>query len=82
MTKYIGHAFDHRVWNTEVPVRSPKHKPSTDELVVGSVTTSESSLLNVFDLLGGADHRRCDRIDLMQPYAEVYEHFQFIQLKF
>ena len=54
LSQICSSAIDHRVWRTEVPVRSPKHKPSADELVVGSVTTSESSLLIVFALIVAA----------------------------
>ncbi|KUM59842.1 hypothetical protein ACN42_g7292 [Penicillium freii] len=41
--------YDHRVWKTGLPVRSAVLKPHAGELVVGWVTTSESSLLYVFD---------------------------------
>ncbi|KAJ5831164.1 L-lysine 2-3-aminomutase [Penicillium rubens] len=37
--------YDHRVWKTGLPVRSAVLKPHAGELVVGWVTTSESSLL-------------------------------------
>ncbi|KAJ5522485.1 L-lysine 2-3-aminomutase, partial [Penicillium freii] len=40
--------YDHRVWKTGLPVRSAVLKPHAGELVVGWVTTSESSLLHVF----------------------------------
>ena len=40
--------YDHRVWRTGLPVRSAVLKPHAGELVVGWVTTSESSLLYVF----------------------------------
>jgi hypothetical protein len=40
--------YDHRVWKTGLPVRSAVLKPHAGELVVGWVTTSESSLLYVF----------------------------------
>ena len=43
--------YDHRVWKTGLPVRSAVLKPHAGELVVGWVTTSESSLLYVFLLL-------------------------------
>ncbi|KAJ5139012.1 L-lysine 2-3-aminomutase [Penicillium bovifimosum] len=36
--------YDHRVWKTGLPVRSAVLKPHAGELVVGWVTTSESSL--------------------------------------
>jgi hypothetical protein len=39
--------YDHRVWKTGLPVRSAVLKPHAGELVVGWVTTSESSLLYV-----------------------------------
>ncbi|KAJ5482539.1 L-lysine 2-3-aminomutase [Penicillium sp. IBT 31633x] len=42
------HTYDHRVWKTGLPVRSAVLKPHAGELVVGWVTTSESSLLYVF----------------------------------
>ncbi|KAJ5952827.1 L-lysine 2-3-aminomutase [Penicillium vulpinum] len=42
--------YDHRVWKTGLPVRSAVLKPHAGELVVGWVTTSESSLLYVFVL--------------------------------
>jgi hypothetical protein len=38
------------VWKTGLPVRSAVLKPHAGELVVGWVTTSESSLLHVFVL--------------------------------
>jgi hypothetical protein len=41
--------YDHRVWRTGLPVRSAVLKPHAGELVVGWVTTSESSLLYVFN---------------------------------
>ena len=40
--------YDHRIWRTRDPVRSPLVKPDTAGLVVGSVTTSESLVLYVF----------------------------------
>ncbi|KUM62192.1 hypothetical protein ACN42_g4918 [Penicillium freii] len=40
--------YDHKVWKTGLPVRSAVLKPHAGELVVGWVTTSESSLLYVF----------------------------------
>lgn len=43
--------YDHRVWKTGLPVRSAVLKPHAGELVVGWVTTSESSLLYVFVFL-------------------------------
>ena len=43
-----SHTYDHRVWKTGLPVRSAVLKPHAGELVVGWVTTSESSLLYVF----------------------------------
>jgi hypothetical protein len=39
--------YDHRYWRTRDPVRSPIDKPVIAELVVGWVTTSESSVLYV-----------------------------------
>ncbi|KAJ5139186.1 L-lysine 2-3-aminomutase [Penicillium bovifimosum] len=39
--------YDHRVWKTGLPVRSAVLKPHAGELVVGWVTTSESSLFSV-----------------------------------
>ncbi|KAJ9483967.1 hypothetical protein VN97_g9422 [Penicillium thymicola] len=44
----ILNTYDHRVWKTGLPVRSAVLKPHAGELVVGWVTTSESSLLYVF----------------------------------
>jgi hypothetical protein len=41
--------YDHRVRNTGLPVRSAILKPHAGMLVVGSVTTSESVLLYVFE---------------------------------
>ncbi|KAJ5512628.1 L-lysine 2-3-aminomutase [Penicillium fimorum] len=38
--------YDHRVWKTGLPVRSAVLKPHAGELVVGWVTTSESSLFS------------------------------------
>ena len=48
LAEIYSSAIDHRIWKTEVPVRSPILKPYADTLVVGSVTTSESVLLIVF----------------------------------
>ena len=45
-----SNTYDHRVWKTGLPVRSAVLKPHAGELVVGWVTTSESSLLYVFVL--------------------------------
>lgn len=44
----MASTYDHRVWKTGLPVRSAVLKPHAGELVVGWVTTSESSLLYVF----------------------------------
>ncbi|KAJ9492327.1 hypothetical protein VN97_g910 [Penicillium thymicola] len=44
----LSSTCDHRVWKTGLPVRSAVLKPHAGELVVGWVTTSESSLLHVF----------------------------------
>ncbi|KAJ5801684.1 L-lysine 2-3-aminomutase [Penicillium psychrosexuale] len=41
----MSHTYDHRVWKIGLPVRSAVLKPHAGELVVGWVTTSESSLL-------------------------------------
>ncbi|KAJ5951092.1 L-lysine 2-3-aminomutase [Penicillium vulpinum] len=46
--KVQPYTYDHRVWKTGLPVRSAVLKPHAGELVVGWVTTSESSLLYVF----------------------------------
>ncbi|KUM60735.1 hypothetical protein ACN42_g6380 [Penicillium freii] len=43
----LSSTYDHRVWKTGLPVRSAVLKPHAGELVVGWVTTSESSLLYV-----------------------------------
>ncbi|KAJ5129532.1 L-lysine 2-3-aminomutase [Penicillium bovifimosum] len=48
MITTISGTYDHRVWKTGLPVRSAVLKPHAGELVVGWVTTSESSLLYVF----------------------------------
>ncbi|KAJ5138774.1 L-lysine 2-3-aminomutase [Penicillium bovifimosum] len=45
---YLPSTYDHRVWKIGLPVRSAVLKPHAGELVVGWVTTSESSLLYVF----------------------------------
>ncbi|KAI3338981.1 hypothetical protein F4824DRAFT_67109 [Ustulina deusta] len=45
-----SNTYDHRIWRTPGPVRSPVAKPDTARLVVGSVTTSESLVLYVFCL--------------------------------
>ncbi|KAJ5237907.1 hypothetical protein N7489_007998, partial [Penicillium chrysogenum] len=45
--------YDHRVWKIGLPVRSAVLKPHAGELVVGWVTTSESSLLGHYTY----DHR-------------------------
>ena len=47
--------YDHRVWKTGLPVRSAVLKPHAGELVVGWVTTSESSLLYVFAIFFGSE---------------------------
>ena len=44
---YNSSTYDHRIWRTRDPVRSPLVKPDTAGLVVGSVTTSESLVLYV-----------------------------------
>ena len=49
--KIICSTYDHRVWRTGLPVRSAVLKPHAGELVVGWVTTSESSLMYVFIFL-------------------------------
>jgi hypothetical protein len=49
--KVLSCTYDHRVRNTGLPVRSAILKPHAGVLVVGSVTTSESALLYVFDFL-------------------------------
>ncbi|KAJ5520696.1 L-lysine 2-3-aminomutase [Penicillium fimorum] len=48
-----SYTYDHRVWKTGLPVRSAVLKPHAGELVVGWVTTSESSLLYVFIFASG-----------------------------
>ncbi|KAJ5520704.1 L-lysine 2-3-aminomutase [Penicillium fimorum] len=45
--EYVTSTYDHRVWKTGLPVRSAVLKPHAGELVVGWVTTSESSLLKL-----------------------------------
>jgi hypothetical protein len=45
---HLSSTYNHRVWKTGLPVRSAVLKPHAGELVVGWVTTSESSLLYVF----------------------------------
>ncbi|KAJ5146126.1 uncharacterized protein N7515_000690 [Penicillium bovifimosum] len=47
-----------RVWKTGLPVRSAVLKPHAGELVVGWVTTSESSLLYVLFLFLSTHDRR------------------------
>jgi hypothetical protein len=47
----LNDTYDHRVWKTGLPVRSAVLKPHAGELVVGWVTTSESSLLYVLVFL-------------------------------
>jgi hypothetical protein len=47
----MSSTYDHRVWKIGLPVRSAVLKPHAGELVVGWVTTSESSLLYVFAFL-------------------------------
>ncbi|KAJ5794501.1 L-lysine 2-3-aminomutase [Penicillium paradoxum] len=49
-----SNTYDHRVWKTGLPVRSAVLKPHAGELVVGWVTTSESSLFVASDTY---DHR-------------------------
>ena len=53
--RYIIHIFistyDHRLRRTGHPVRSAIHKPQIGRSVVGWVTTSESLLLYVFEVL-------------------------------
>ena len=41
------HMYDHTLWKTRDPVRSPTDKPERAKLVVGSVTTSESLVLYI-----------------------------------
>ena len=48
MMKSVSATYDHRHWRTRGPVCSPIDKLVSAELVVGSVTTSESSVLYVF----------------------------------
>ena len=43
--------YDHTIWKTRDPVRSPLVKPDRAGLVVGSVTTSESPVLYVLTFL-------------------------------
>src|SRR5438034_5247810 len=61
--------YDHRVWNTGLPVRSAVLKPHAGRLVVGWVTTSESRLSHVFcsPIFGGLYCRnllQCDLLDI------------------
>ncbi|KUM60803.1 hypothetical protein ACN42_g6326 [Penicillium freii] len=60
--------YDHRVWKTGLPVRSAVLKPHAGELVVGWVTTSESSLLYVFVLVFAIFTRRMP----LPPYSSVH----------
>ena len=46
--EWVTTTYDHTHWRTRDPVCSPIDKPVRAELVVGSVTTSESSVLYVF----------------------------------
>jgi len=62
--KNISYTYDHRHRRNGHPVRSAIHKPVIGRLVVGSVTTSESLLLYVFDFLIRSD-----------PYGKVDEEF-------
>ena len=48
MIQRLTNTYDHSLWRTRDPVRSPIDKPESAELVVGSVTTGESSVLYVF----------------------------------
>ncbi|KAJ5788139.1 hypothetical protein N7457_003129, partial [Penicillium paradoxum] len=48
LASVASNTYDHRVWKIGLPVRSAVLKPHAGELVVGWVTTSESSLLYVF----------------------------------
>ena len=46
--EWVTTTYDHTHWRTRDPVCSPIDKPVRAELVVGSVTTSESSVSYVF----------------------------------
>ncbi|KUM56021.1 hypothetical protein ACN42_g11209 [Penicillium freii] len=56
------YTYDHRVWKTGLPVRSAVLKPHAGELVVGWVTTSESSLLYVLLFVFLSCRGRADRL--------------------
>ena len=49
--KHKSDTYDHILLNTRDPVRSPIYKQQRAELVLGSVTTWESSVLYVFFFL-------------------------------
>ncbi|KAI1098468.1 hypothetical protein F4804DRAFT_122859 [Jackrogersella minutella] len=51
LTSHQVSTYDHRIWKTRDPVRSPIDKPNIARSVVGSVTTSESLVLYVFAIL-------------------------------
>ncbi|KAJ9486619.1 hypothetical protein VN97_g6717 [Penicillium thymicola] len=69
--------YDHRVWKTGLPVRSAVLKPHAGELVVGWVTTSESSLLYVFIFVCFCYHIESIPLKLIGPpslYCGTYDH--------
>ncbi|KAI8624344.1 hypothetical protein F5Y19DRAFT_319047 [Xylariaceae sp. FL1651] len=61
--------YDHRIWRTRGPVRSPIAKPDTARLVVGSVTTSESLVLYVFFFSSPSVGRRRANLELARLYV-------------
>ena len=63
--------YDHTHWKTRDPVRSPIDKSVRARLVVGSVTTSESLVLNVFFLLFFLLHLFSRIIAATTPIAAV-----------
>ena len=65
--------YDHRVWKTGLPVRSAVLKPHAGELVVGWVTTSESSLLYVFCFDTFLFDFNSFRNSLLSPYCLVLQ---------
>ena len=75
--------YDHTIWNTRDPVRSPLVKPDRAGLVVGSVTTSESPVLYVFFAIFCEEFPLCIAPDGIRlgsaPVLASYPsyHFQF-----
>ena len=68
-----SHTYDHRVWKTGLPVRSAVLKPHAGELVVGWVTTSESSLLYVFFFYYLLSTEYSNSMFILGPVVDLYE---------